>query len=260
MAVLPKPTRTRPARIVGVIYDITSRKILEQHKDEFIGIASHELKTPVTSIKAYGEILQEIFEAAGDKESFGLVKKLNTQIDRLTDLIRTLLDITRITDGLFRLVPEQLDLDALVAERVEDLQYISDKHAIVFTPGKTKPVTGDRERLILVMNNLITNAVKYSPDGGTVAIKTKNTKTGVNISVKDNGIGISEEQQQKIFNRFYRVDVTESQSFPGMGLGLYITAEIVRFHKGSITVISSPGEGAEFNVLIPFGEETAAKT
>jgi len=238
-------------RIVGVMYDITERKKLEQQKDEFIGIASHELKSPVTSIKGYTQILQHKFESANDDENRQLTQKLDAQVDRLTNLIKDLLDTTRIVEGKLPLHLSDFNMNDLIAERVEDLQKLSDKHKLIFRPETLSMINADRERIEQVLNNLILNAIKYSPDGGDITISSKPDADGVRVTVSDRGIGIPQEHMHKIFERFFRITGPQSDGFPGMGLGLYISAGIVQRHGGKITVDSKKGEGSVFQFTIP---------
>jgi len=237
--------------VVGVILDITERKQLEQQKDEFIGTASHELKTPVTSIKAYTEILHEKFVRANQTENSLLMQKLNNQVDRLVNLIRDLLDTTRIAEGKLQLELETQDLNELIGEKVEELQRISEKHKIIFAPGKLQHLAFDRERIGQVITNLVSNAVKYSPGADEVKIVTESAGEHVRVSVIDRGLGIPEDARPRIFDRFYRVENRKNEALPGMGLGLYISAAIVRRHGGSISVDSQPGKGSVFSFTLP---------
>ncbi len=239
------------ATLMGSIIDITERKLLEQQKDEFIGIASHELKTPVTSIKAYAEVLQEIFEDAKDNYSAGLMGKLDAQVDRLNGLIHSLLDTTRISEGELKLEIEHFDLNELIIARAEELQRTAKNHKLVVMPGVATPVMADLERISQVLTNLIANAIKYSPAGGDVIIAIARAGDGIQVSVRDNGIGISAEIQDNIFERFYRVNSAQINTFPGLGLGLYIAAQIIRRHGGTIGVESVPGEGSVFYFTLP---------
>ena len=240
---------------VAVYQDITERKALEKQKDEFIGIASHELRTPVTSIKAYGEILQEKFERMNLNENAALMQKLNVQVDRLSYLIRDLLDTTKIAEGKLQLQTENISLNDLIAERVEEMQRISEKHQLMFHPNGEVMITADRERVGQVLTNIITNAIKYSPDGGRVIIKTEVDKKYVKVTVTDQGIGISNEIRHKIFDRFFRAN-NKLETSPGMGLGLYISAGIIQQHGGVISVDSEPGKGSAFYFTLPLpGQE-----
>ncbi|MBT1707959.1 PAS domain-containing protein [Fulvivirgaceae bacterium PWU5] len=246
----------RPESAVAVYQDITERKALEEQKDEFMAIASHELKTPVTSIRAFGEVLQEKFEHAKDTRNAGLMRKMNGQIDRLTVLIRDLLDSTKITAGKLSMQFEKLDINALIAERLEELQRLTDKHTIVFQRGDVREVPADKERIGQVLTNLVTNAVKYSPDGGDINVSTEpdKDKGGVRVTVTDYGIGIEEANKAKIFDRFFRVNDPRVKAFPGMGLGLYISTIIVQRHGGTIGLSSRPGKGSVFHFTLPYGQ------
>jgi two-component system CheB/CheR fusion protein len=240
---------------VAVYQDITERKALEKQKDEFIGIASHELRTPVTSIKAYGEILQEKFERMNLNENAALMQKLNVQVDRLSYLIRDLLDTTKIAEGKLQLQAENINLNHLIAERVEEMQRISEKHQLMFHPNGEVIVTADKERVGQVLTNIIANAIRYSPDGGRVIIKTELDKKYVKVTVTDQGIGISNEIRHKIFDRFFRAN-NKVEASPGMGLGLYISAGIIQQHGGVIAVDSEPGKGSSFYFTLPLpGQE-----
>ena len=241
----------RAIRKMGVMYDITERKQLEQQKEEFIGIASHELKTPVTSIKAYGELLEEIFEGAEEQESTALIRKLNMQVNRLNSLINDLLDTTKISEGHLLLNPERFDLNVLISERIEELNRLWQKHPLVFRPAGQVTITADKERIRQVLNNLIANAVKYSPSGGDVEIACEVLEQEAKVSVADQGIGIPAGMEEKVFERFFRVQHTQLNLFPGMGLGLYITAGIVRRHGGTIGVKANASRGSVFYFTLP---------
>ncbi|MBE7170114.1 MAG: PAS domain S-box protein [Williamsia sp.] len=238
-------------RMIGVMYDITERKKLEQQKEDFISIASHELKTPVTSIKAYAEVLHEMFEESNDASSAALMEKMDTQVDRLIDLIRALLDTSKLSEGELSLNFEKFDLHNLIEERGQDLQRLSLSHNLVLPNAKETFVTADRERIGQVLTNLISNAIKYSPKGGDVIIGLKMITGAVQVSVKDNGMGIPKELHEKVFERFFRVKTEQMKNYPGMGLGLYITAYIVQKHGGKIWLESKEGEGTTFYFTLP---------
>lgn len=237
---------------VAVLFtDISKRKIMEQHQEEFIGVASHELKTPVTSIKAYAEILREIFEERNDKNNIKLIQKLDAQVDRLTNLIRTLLDTTKIVEGHFSLKLESFNLNNLMLEKVEELQRLSSIHQLIWRQAEAVWILADRERLGQVLINLISNGIKYSPNGGDVVISCLVDNNGITVSVQDKGIGIPKEMQSKVFDRFYRVQRPQAPTFPGIGLGLYITAGIIQQHGGTIWVESNTDGGSTFFFTLP---------
>ena len=224
---------------------------MEQQKDDFIGIASHELKTPVTSIKAYAEVLHETFLGSGDTASATLLEKLDVQVDRLIELIKALLDTSKIAEGKLILKPEQFKLNTLVKERTEDLQRLSNRHQLTMHSKEEITITADRERIGQALTNLISNAIKYSPKGGNIDIALNQLNNEVQVSIKDEGIGISEGARSKVFDRFFREESVQKQNFSGMGLGLYVTAKIIFEHGGKIWVESIQGEGSIFYFTLP---------
>jgi PAS domain S-box-containing protein len=246
-------TRISEEEGVEFIIDITAQKLLEQQKEGFIAIASHELKTPVTSIKVYGEVLLERLEKTNDKENVELVKKLNTQVDRLNNLIVDLLDTTNIVEGHLTLKQQEFDINDLIKEQVEEVKRLSNGHSIIVKLDKLKQINADRERIGQVLTNLLSNAVKYSPPGSEVTISTMSMKNGIKVSVQDNGIGIPENMLNSVFNRFFRISNPNIQSYPGMGLGLYISSGIIERHGGTISVESIEGEGSTFSFTLPAG-------
>lgn len=231
--------------------DISERKKLEQQKDDFIGIASHELKTPITSVKAYTQLLQYRFRNAQDVKSTELVGKMDAQLDRLTSLISDLLDVTKIEGRRLKFDDGYFDFNELVNETVEELQRTTEQHTIVTKFDDTKTVYGDRNRIGQVLINLLTNAVKYSPRADKVIVKTTTDKTDVTLCVQDFGIGISEKEQLHVFERFFRVGDKGQETYPGLGLGLYIAAEIIRRQNGKIWVESKKGKGSTFCFSLP---------
>jgi PAS domain S-box-containing protein len=241
----------RIAGIVANYRDITDRKLLEQQKDEFIAIASHELKTPVTSIKAYTEILEETFRKAKDKKSAGLLEKMNSQIDKLTTLIVDLLDFTRIEGGKLKFREENYNLNELIEEVVEEVQRTSRQHAIVKKLDKPIDLWGDRYRTAQVLTNLLTNAIKYSPDAKKIIVTSKREKGNITVCVQDFGIGIEKDHVNKVFDRFFRVAQPDLNTFPGLGLGLYIAAEIIKRQGGKIWAKSTRGKGSTFCFSLP---------
>lgn len=241
----------KSTRMVGVMYEITENKLMEQQKDEFIGIASHELKTPVTSIKVFGEILQEEFEKLGDEKSVALMQKLNSQVGRLADLISDLLDTTKIAEGRMLLKKEPVDINLVIKEMIEDMQRTTQRHKFLPELDKVPIVNADRERIGQAITNLLSNAVKYSPEGGDIRIVSEQSNGHVKVSVADKGIGIPNESKSKIFERFYRINNPAMQTYPGMGLGLYISAGIIHRHGGNISVESVEGKGSVFSFTLP---------
>lgn len=227
------------------------RRCLERQKDEFIGIASHELKTPVTSIKAYTQILQHRFQKAGDMKSAEMVGKMDAQIDKLTSLIGDLLDVTKIEGGKLQFHEGLFDFNELIGEIVEEVQRTTARHTLVQQLAKSRTIAGDRDRIGQVITNFLSNAIKYSPHADTIIIKTKTGKESVTFCVQDFGCGISKEDQEKVFERFYRIIASDQKTNPGLGLGLYIASEIIKRHNGKIWVESEKGKGSTFCFSLP---------
>lgn len=242
----------QPESAVIISVDISKHKAIEYQKDEFISIASHELKTPLTSIKAYGELLGEMLAAISDTPLKEYIRRLNIQIDRMAGLVHSLLDTSRMSGGQLKIQPEETDLNLLIADRIKEAQVISSKHGLIFQAGTLPIILVDKERIGQVVTNFITNAVKYSPEGKEVVITTLDTGKGLKVSVQDFGIGISKDMHQKIFQRFYRVSGEDSGYVSGIGLGLYIAIEIIKKHGGTIGVESELGKGAVFYFELPY--------
>ncbi|GCE30321.1 two-component hybrid sensor and regulator [Dictyobacter alpinus] len=235
----------------GTSTDITEQKRLEQQKDEFIGIASHELKTPVTSLKAYTQLLERRFKHSGDTRSSELLHKMDGQLDRLTGLIKDLLDVTKIESGKLIFQNALFDLNDLIYEITEDIQRTVTRHTIMLELAEAVIVCGDRSRIGQVLINLLTNAIKYSPQSEKVIVRTTCKENDIVTSIQDFGIGIPKERHTQVFERFFRVEGENQTTYPGLGLGLYISAEFVKRHHGSIWVESEEGKGTTVSFSLP---------
>jgi signal transduction histidine kinase len=230
---------------------------LLRQKDEFLGIASHELKTPVTSLKGYTQLLERRFRQVGDDRSSLLLRKMDAQINKLTHLINDLLDVTKIESGHLLFQKTTFDANTLIQEVVEEVQRTTSRHNIVLELAASATLFADRDRIGQVLTNLLTNAIKYAPYLETIIVKTVLTETTIIISVQDFGIGIPEEKQAHIFERFFRVEGDMQLTYPGLGLGLYIAAEFIKRHHGSIWVKSKEGEGT--TILFSLLHQTCAE-
>lgn len=237
--------------VAGTTRDITELRNLARQKDDFIGIASHELKTPVTSIKAYGQVLQTMFKRKGDLKAVESLQKMDAQVNKLTNLIGDLLDVTKIQSGRLEFHEDVFDFNELVTEVVEEMQLTTEKHTLIKELSKTKKVFGDKERIGQVLTNLISNAIKYSPHTDKIIIKTESDKNSVSLSVQDFGVGIPKEKKDKVFEQFFRVSGPNHSTVPGLGLGLYISSEIIKRQGGRIWVESSEGKGSTFCIALP---------
>lgn len=239
---------------VCFIIDMSRVKELEQRKDDFISMASHELKTPLTSVIGYADLLQKMLEKENRGKESLYLSKMQTQIMKLSKLVADLLDISKIQGNKIVLTQEIVDIDELVQEVVETIQHITPQHQIIIEETAQRKIQGDRDRLGQVLINLLTNAIKYSAPTEKVIVRVGLTNEQVVISVQDFGIGIPKQHQEKIFERFYRVYSDKDKKFPGLGIGLYIAHEIIIRHDGKIWVESVEGKGSTFSIALPFTE------
>lgn len=244
-----------PKAIMEINRDITKQIELQHKKDEFISVASHELKTPLTSMKAYTQLLERLFIQKNDPLALSYLQKLNNQMDKMTKLVLELLDTSRIQSGKLVLHKSDFDLNGLVHEVITEIKEITNSHTLRNKTSGQLPVNADRERISQVIINLINNAIKYSPDTLEIDVRTEKKNDEVWFCVKDYGIGIPEHEQHKIFDRFYQIGVTRNKSDLSLGLGLYISSEIIKQHGGSMWVKSSPGIGSMFYFSLPLRQE-----
>ncbi len=234
---------------VGAAVDIHDQKTKEQAKDEFIAIASHELKTPLTTAKAYIQLLGMGMKQTDNKDLI-FVEKAGASIDRLNDLISELLDVSKIQNGKLDLNISPFDFNAMIRGAVESIQYVSPDHELLISGNIDTTIKGDKDRLAQVVINLLSNAVKYSPKSNTVFIHMEQKKGAVTVSVKDTGIGIPRKSLEKIFERYYREE-QRAVHFQGLGIGLFISHEIIERHTGKIWAESELEKGSTFYFTIP---------
>lgn len=241
------------AMVITIIHDITERMQVERRKDEFISMASHELKTPVTSLKGFTNVLQRRLTKQGDEQGLHYLARMDAQLNKLALLINELLDISRMQSGKLPLRAEPLDLDALIEETVENMQAATTTHRLHIEGRTGVQVLGDKDRLGQVFINLLSNAIKYSPEADRVLVRPGQGGDGkyVCIHVQDFGIGIDKSYHKKIFERFYQVNDAEVKTYPGLGIGLYISREIIMRHQGHMWLESRKGEGSTFSVSLP---------
>jgi two-component system, sensor histidine kinase and response regulator len=241
-----------------LLEEIEFRKQAEHKKDEFISIASHELKTPLTSVKGYIQLLQRSLNRDDKTMAQNHLEKASIQLEKLNELIVDLLDISKIESGKMKFNMKSFCADNMVNNAIEMLQQ-SNPDFKISKLGKThEMIFGDEMRLEQVVINFITNAIKYAPGTNQVNVTVHIKDEKLYLAVKDFGIGISKEQQHKIFDKFYRVE-ENSNRFNGLGIGLYICSEIINRHGGTIGVNSVPDEGSEFYFIVPITEEEILK-
>lgn len=238
----------------SIIADITEQKQLEKRKDDFINMASHELKTPLTSMMLYIDSLMNYMKKRNNKKEINILGNIQVQTKKLHELVSDLLDVSKINTGKLSFDKETFRLDELIKEIVQDMQRISTHH-ITFTSKVKATVFADKFRIYQVITNLLTNAIKYSSEKKQIIVNVKNKKEFILVSVQDFGIGIAKDQQQKIFERLYQVVDATEKTFPGLGMGLYISKEIIKKHGGKIWVESEKGKGSIFYFTIPMNKK-----
>lgn len=241
-----------------LLEEIEFRKQAEHKKDEFISIASHELKTPLTSVKGYIQLLQRSLNRDDKTMAQNHLEKASVQLEKLNDLIVDLLDISKIESGKMKFNMKSFCADNMVNNAIEMLQQSNPDFKITKIGKSDEIIFGDEMRLEQVVINFITNAIKYAPGTNQVNVTINIKDEKLYLAVKDFGIGISKEQQHKIFDKFYRVE-ENSNRFNGLGIGLYICSEIINRHGGTIGVNSVPDEGSEFYFIVPTTEEEIVK-
>lgn len=221
-------------------------------QQEFISIASHELKTPLTGIKAYHQLMKlHNFKNIHDKKLAIYLGKIGMLIDNLNKLVNELMNVSKLQTGNINLNRKRFDINLLVRDIVDTLKLTTDKHKFKISGMKKAMLSADKDKIKQVLNNLLVNAVKYSPQGGDIEILVLNHNKKVDVSIKDQGIGIHKREQKKIFERFYQTQQKRKLGLKGLGLGLYISSEIVKRHGGKIWVNSKPGKGSTFNFSLP---------
>ena len=260
---------SRPLGVVAVLNDITSNKQVERLKDDFVSVVSHELRTPLTAIKGYTQHLARRIERRLRKlrtdnqgsvpdselpESYDL-RSLNivqSQTEHLERLVNDLLDLSEVQWGQLNLHCETFYLADLLAESVRSVQASAEQHHISLEiKVRDTVVYADRARIGQVVGNILDNAVKYSPNGGPVSVFLQEQEDNYIVSVSDQGMGVSPEQFDHIFERFYRIHNTASQHFSGIGLGLYVAKAIIDRHGGHIWLSSNQGTGSVFHFTLP---------
>lgn len=232
----------------SIITDITRQKEMENIKDDFINMASHELKTPLTTIKVFVQVLKRKLQYKKNAEPVGLIEKIDNQLNQLTSLVGELLDVTRMQKGALMVERQKFYVKELALDIISDLQPTTN-HKLILDWHTKLPVYADKEKIRQVLTNLITNAIKYSPKKTKVYIGSRKEGGNIVVYVKDIGMGIPKSQQEKIFERFYQVK--GNSTYPGLGLGLYISSQIVEKHKGKMWVESKEGKGSTFYFSLP---------
>jgi signal transduction histidine kinase len=242
---------------VGTCIDITELKVAQdaiREREALISVAAHELKTPLASLLGYARLLLSRAVQGrpfSEREQRGL-HSIVDQGERINRMLNVLLDLSRIETGRFKIERAPVDVQQVVERVIEELRPTLTMHSIVYTgAGELLIVTGDDLRLEQVLHNLLNNAIKYSPDGGTIEVEVRRHGPSVCIAVRDPGVGIPPEAVSRIFGRFYRAETAGSPTIGGLGIGLYVVKEIIAHHGGTIDVASVQGQGSTFTICLP---------
>ena len=239
--------------------DISEVRALEQLKSDFVATVSHELRTPLTSIYGFAETLLREDASFGEEDRASFVRYIASETERLNRLVESLLSAARLETGAVGLQLAPVDVAAVARDVAPWAGARSEQHklALVLPPGGAL-AEADADRVRQVLINLIDNAIKYSPDGGTVTVRVRKRRRVVELRVSDEGIGISERDQRNLFQKFFRVDAAMSRGIRGIGLGLYLVRGFVTAMGGRIWVESEHGKGSTFVVELPASEAPAA--
>ena len=238
----------------GLMLDITRQKQDEHRKNDFISMVSHELKTPLTSLSGYIQILERNAKKAEDSFSSGMLQKAGNQLKKMTAMINGFLNISRLESGKIHLQKQQFELDTLIRDMIDDTRISASNFKFELTPCEPVFVLADRDKIGSVISNLLSNAVKYSPNKDLVVIKCHVKNNNAEVSIKDEGLGIDHDDALRLFERFYRVDHKDNPNISGFGIGLYLSAEIIHHHGGKIWVESEKGKGSTFYFSLPLLE------
>ena len=220
-------------------------------RDDFLSVASHEFRTPLTVLKLQTQHLKKRLAREGLYDCVAILAQMEAQIQKLERLNGVLLNVSNMQTGKLEYVQESVDLNKVLHEIADVMHRMHPTHAIVVRGAATTSLVGDPGRLDQVFSNLLSNAIKYSPLADMVEVDICSSADAITIRVHDHGIGIAQDQREKIFERFYRAVDPSRQAFPGLGIGLYLVAEIIKHHGGTITVESALGKGSTFHVVLP---------
>lgn len=243
------PVKDELGNLIGlskIARDITEKKQEEQRKHDFVAMVSHELKTPLTSIISYLQVLIARSIKEGNEFTASALARTETQAKKMKTMIQDFLNLARLEEGKILIVKETFELLPLIKEISEDAQFLTTKHSIMLQNCDEIVVTADKDKIGHVLMNLLSNAIKYSPGGGTITLGCMAEQGKVRIYVTDEGVGISQADQQRLFERFYRVNNDKLKSISGFGIGLFLVSEILRYHNSKIEVESKEGAGSTF--------------
>ena len=235
---------------VLITQDITHEKALEDRREEYIGIASHELKKPIATLSLYSELLAKRLELDRDKKNLQMLRDIQGQAGRLVTLVDDLLTVGKIEADKLELHKVVFNPKIFISQIIRDFQQSNVGHKVVLSGTLARPVRADKERIAQVFINLLTNATKYSPSGSKVLVRVRRQKNKCVVSIQDFGSGIAKKDQKDIFTRFFRVNDMGARSPSGLGLGLYISKGIMKKHRERLWVESVEGKGSTFSFTL----------
>jgi PAS domain S-box-containing protein len=244
----------------GVLHEITERKQDEIRKNDFIGMVSHELKTPLTSLTAIVQMLSVQLKDMDDDFVPNALVRANVQVKKMNSMINGFLNVSLLESGKILIHLQEFDLIRLINDIIEETTLISNTHTIGFTHDDPIFIKADKEKIGVVVSNLLSNAIKYSPEGKEVGVAVNILDGEIVVAVKDKGMGINPADIDKIFDRFYRVEAGNTQRISGFGIGLYLSAEIIKRHRGRIWAKSEPGQGSTFFFTLPYQPRERSRT
>jgi two-component system CheB/CheR fusion protein len=246
--------KDKPNYFTGVLHDITAHKEDDIRKTDFIAMASHELRTPLTSLQAYVQMLAAKAKKDGDTFALGALEKANIQVKKMAALINGFLNTSSFEAGKIYLNEQSFDIGDLMSEIVGDMLLTTQSHTIELATCHPLIVNADRDKIGQVINNFLSNAIKYSPKGTNVDVSCHEINGMLHLGVKDAGPGISPDDQKKLFDRYYRIENALTKHISGFGLGLYLSAEIIHQHNGRVWVESEIGKGSTFYFSLPLSK------
>jgi two-component system, OmpR family, phosphate regulon sensor histidine kinase PhoR len=236
---------------VAVFSDITRQRRLEQLRDDFLATAAHELKTPVAVVKGYTQLLQRKVNWAAESKEAQILRMIDYQADRIDRLVQELLEASRLKTSWLDLRRESLNLTEVVSLAVISIAPTTEKHRLILSAAEPAMVEADRSAIERVLSHLLSNAIRYSPQGGDIEAAVTLKDARVVVSVKDGGIGIARRKQRRIFERFYRAHAGTAHDYSGLGIGLYVSREIIKEHGGEMWFESEEGKGSTFYFSLP---------
>ncbi len=247
------PIKDHQGKIIGlskIARDITDQKLAEENKNEFFGFLSHELKTPLTSISSYIQVLLRRALKANDEFSVNALIRAEGQTKKMSRMITDFLTFPRLEHGEMKLEIEEFNIVELIHETIADAQIISSKNKIGYKGEEIAFAYADKEKIGLVLSNLVSNAQKYSLNNGDITVFCERLENQYVISVQDNGIGISAENQKRLFEKYYRIKDEKTKYIKGFGIGLYLISKIIKLHESEIKVVSEKGLGSTFSFIL----------